>query len=86
VGRNTEMYHLMTLLDEFRLVGATGPSGIGKTTLVRNLSWYLMDRRVFSDGIIFYSCDGANTIHNFMNNFMLAIINAWGGEGEMQYS
>ena len=73
----------MELIRESRLVGCTGPPGIGKTTLVRNLSWYMMDRAIFKDGIVVYSCIGSNSIHSFMTNFVLAIINSWGGEGDI---
>lgn len=42
-----------------------------------------MDRAIFKDGIIVYSCIGSNSISSFMTNFVLAIINSWGGEGDM---
>lgn len=45
IGRQQEMYELMHLLQYNRLVSVLGPPGIGKTSISRNLSNYIRDRK-----------------------------------------
>ena len=53
VGRNKELYELLDILLHNRFVILKGTIGIGKSSLVKELSNKMMDRRIFADGIIY---------------------------------
>lgn len=73
IGRQQEMYDIIHLLDQHRLVSILGPPGIGKTSLARNLANYLKDRRKFSDGIIYVALRGCETAQMFLTRLSLVI-------------
>jgi len=58
VGRQQEMYEIIELLEQNRLVSILGPPGIGKTSISRNLANYIRDRKKFGDGIIYVGLRG----------------------------
>lgn len=73
VGRQQEMYEIINLLEQNRLVSILGPPGIGKTSISRNLANYVKDRRKFSDGIIYVELRGCETAHMFLTRLSILI-------------
>lgn len=73
VGRQQEMYEIINLLDESRLVSILGPPGIGKTSISRNIGNYLKDRKKFADGIIYVGLRGCETAHMFLTRLSVII-------------
>jgi hypothetical protein len=61
VGRNIEMYEVITMLTQQRLVTIRGPPGIGKSSLTRRLAHYLLRRGLFRDGVCFVMLRGCTT-------------------------
>jgi len=58
----------------FRLVNIMGLPGIGKTALAKNAVHYMLDRRLFKLGIIFFSCKGYKNSNVFMKKLVSNII------------
>jgi nucleoside-triphosphatase THEP1 len=73
VGRQQEMYEIINLLEENRLVSILGPPGIGKTSISRNLANYLRDRNKFNDGIIYVGLRGCETSHMFLTRLCVIL-------------
>ena len=74
VGRQREIYDIIDLLDQNRLVSILGPPGIGKTSISRNLANYVKDRRKFNDGIIYIALRGVETVHMFLTRLALLVM------------
>ena len=72
VGRKIEMYNLICLIAENRLVTIKGVAGIGKTSLSKSLAHYYLERRAFTHGIIFVSARGLESVDAVINNLYLA--------------
>jgi len=58
VGRGGELYRVLQLLRNHRLVTVKGSPGIGKSSLGKALGAYLLQRSFFRDGIIWASMLG----------------------------
>jgi len=52
VGREAKMIEVIRQMQTARLVALTGPGGIGKTALVRQVAWWHAERRLFRNGVI----------------------------------
>ena len=50
-----------------RLVTVTGPSGIGKTSVVRHLAIHFQERNVFKDGIVFLALSEKNYTNDLIS-------------------
>ena len=85
VGRQQEMYEIINLLEQNRLVSILGPPGIGKTSISRNLANYVRDRRKFSDGIIYVELRGWETAHMFLTRLSILIRANWSVEEYKKY-
>ena len=85
VGRQQEMYEIINLLEQNRLVSILGPPGIGKTSIYRNLANYVRDRRKFSDGIIYVELRGWETAHMFLTRLSILIRANWSVEEYKKY-
>jgi Cdc6-like AAA superfamily ATPase len=47
-------------------VTIVGPQGIGKTALSKMVAHHLLDRSIFSDGIVFLNLRGIKTSQGFL--------------------
>lgn len=55
-GRQREMYDIILLLKDFRLLILQGISGMGKTSLLKNLCNHIKHRGIFRNGIVYINC------------------------------
>ena len=74
IDRQQEMYEIIELLHDNRVVSISGPPGIGKTSISRSLSNYLRDRRKFKDGIIYVKLRGCESTQMFLSRLSLIIL------------
>ena len=58
VGREADLHNILQLVNQHRFVTLRGPPGMGKTSIVKALSSYVLDRRVFQDGILYCGMRG----------------------------
>ena len=58
VGRQLDMQQILVCILNNRLTTLKGVPGIGKTTISRSIAWFLAERDVFDDGIIYVSMRG----------------------------
>lgn len=71
-GREVDMYRVISTLKERRLVSVVGDAGFGKSAIVAAVCRYVMDRCMFSDGVLFVRLAGLTT----HRQCLLAVINA----------
>ena len=76
--REIEMYEITKLLNISRVVTISGPPGIGKTSISRNLANYYKERRMFKDGIIYIKLRGCTSAQMFLTRLSLWIRSAVG--------
>ena len=74
IDRQREMYEIIKLLHENRVVSILGPPGIGKTSISRSLSNYLRDRKKFKDGIIYVRLRGCESAQMFLSRLSLILL------------
>ena len=53
IGRNKDLQKLFVLVRNSRFSMITGPTGIGKSAITKQLCQYVLDRSLFTDGIIY---------------------------------
>ena len=57
-GRQIEMQEIIASVLQNRLTTIIGMPGIGKTTISKSLGFFLNEREVFRDGIVYFSLLG----------------------------
>jgi len=67
------MYQVLKNIHQNRLVSLLGLPGIGKSSLAKNLIFYLMKRSLFRGGVIFISIKGQNSIDNFLKAILMKV-------------
>jgi len=72
VGRKIELYSLVCLITENRLVTVMGLPGIGKTSVTKALARHLLERSTPSDGIIYVSARGLESTDSVIDEIYLA--------------
>jgi len=60
VGRQEDMFRISRLLLNNRLITVKGIPGIGKTSISKRLGFFLSEREIFKDGVIFIPMRGKN--------------------------
>ena len=73
IDRQQEMQSIINLIHQNRIVTIVGPAGIGKTSIARNLSNYMNNRRKFKDGIIYVRLRGCESAQMFISRLSLWI-------------
>lgn len=74
VGRQKEMFEVVTNIYNHRLVTVIGLPGIGKTALAKNTLHYLFDRRVFQAGIVYIPLKGYMNCEIFMRKLLVNFV------------
>ena len=75
LGREQTLYQVIKLLARNRLIIICGSQGIGKTSVVRQLSNYLIERNTFKDGILYVSLKKCQTIKSVFDVISIQIRN-----------
>lgn len=73
MGRQDEMYDIISHLESHRLITITGVPGIGKTSIAKNIANFLKDRMIFEDGILYLSLRGCESAEMFIARLALLI-------------
>ena len=60
VGRQEDMHRIAKLMVHNRLITLIGLPGIGKTAISKRLGYFLSEREIFKDGVIYISMRGKN--------------------------
>jgi len=76
VGRKCELYNVISLINDSRIVTIKGLPGIGKTSMAKIVSHFFMERKTFSDGIIYISARGVESSDAFITQLHVAIKSA----------
>ena len=58
IGRQIEMQEIISSVLQNRVTTIIGMPGIGKTTISKSLGFFLNEREVFKDGIVYFSLLG----------------------------
>lgn len=74
VGRQREIFEVVSSILANRLVTIIGLPGIGKTSLSKNAVHYLATRRVFKAGIVFMSLKGFINCEIFLKKLLTNLI------------
>ena len=60
-GREVDMYRVITMLLNRRLVSLVGDEGVGKSALAAAVCTYIADRGMFGDGVVFLRAQNITT-------------------------
>jgi AAA+ ATPase superfamily predicted ATPase len=74
IGRQLEVFEVVHCVANHRLVNIIGLPGIGKTALAKNAVNYMNDRRLFKQGVIFFTLKGYKSTGVFMKKLVLNLI------------
>lgn len=72
-GRKRELYEISELLDTFRFVLVKGMMGIGKSSLVKELAVRILNRFIYTDGVIFVNMRGKTMIESFFSLLLVEL-------------
>lgn len=75
LGRSVEMHQLICYLHDYRLVTIKGVPGIGKTSLAKQVGFFLQDRITFRNGIIYQSVRGLNGVDSAISQIHFELFN-----------
>lgn len=68
IPRPKDLYEILKLIDsKKRFITITGMSGIGKSTLVRELVRYIQFRNFFMDGVVYVDVRGCENIDKIID-------------------
>jgi hypothetical protein len=73
LGRNVEMYNVVSKVLRHRLVSICGPSGIGKTAISLAVANYISERRQFREGVVFVPMTDVRSSQAALREIALAI-------------
>ncbi len=66
VGRQEDMHNIAKLLLNNRLITVRGLPGIGKTSISKRLGFFISERELFKDGVIYLSMRGKNQTNSLI--------------------
>eukprot|EP00826_Nyctotherus_ovalis_P058231 TRINITY_DN798_c0_g1_i2.p1 TRINITY_DN798_c0_g1~~TRINITY_DN798_c0_g1_i2.p1 ORF type:complete len:1311 (-),score=269.74 TRINITY_DN798_c0_g1_i2:1305-5237(-) len=72
VGRKTELHNAICLVRCSRIVTIKGLAGIGKSSMAKTLAHFFMERRTFSDGVIFISARGIESTNVLLTQLLIS--------------
>lgn len=71
VGRQQEMNEIIKCIKSNRLTTILGLPGIGKTTISKNIGFFLAERMLFRDGIVYFSLRGKDQANMLIQQMYL---------------
>ena len=74
IGRQKELYEVISNVLSNRLVNIIGLPGIGKTSLCKNAVHYINDRKLFKSGIMYFSLKGYMNCEIFIKKLVLNFV------------
>jgi len=66
VGRASDWIHILKELDEQNFVWIEGPTGIGKSTLAKEVIHLAYERNIFADGVLYIHMDNVTKLILFL--------------------
>jgi len=66
LGRNVEMYHVISKVLRHRLVSICGPTGVGKTAIALAVANYVSERQYFREGVFYKSLQCVSTLQELI--------------------
>eukprot|EP01022_Parablepharisma_sp_SALTPOND_P007336 TRINITY_DN12_c0_g2_i1.p1 TRINITY_DN12_c0_g2~~TRINITY_DN12_c0_g2_i1.p1 ORF type:complete len:1381 (-),score=162.30 TRINITY_DN12_c0_g2_i1:17440-21582(-) len=72
VGRKCELYNIISLIRDSRIVTIKGLPGIGKTSIAKTLAHFFLERGTFRDGIIYISARGVESTDALVTQLYIA--------------
>ncbi len=72
VGRKCELYNIISLIHEARIVTIKGLPGIGKTSVAKTLAHFFLERGVFRDGVVYISARGVESTDALITQLYIA--------------
>ncbi|CDW71451.1 UNKNOWN [Stylonychia lemnae] len=74
IGRQKEMYEIIHNIYNHRLVTMIGLPGIGKTSISKNAVHYIIERKIFKQGVIFMQLKGYLSFELFMKKLVVNFV------------
>jgi hypothetical protein len=74
-GRVADMYRVITIVAQKRLVTVVGEYGVGKSALTSAVCNYIADRGIFEDGVLFLRAAPASSLKVFLSRILHIFIN-----------
>ncbi len=73
LGRSVEMHQLICYLHDHRLVTIKGVPGIGKTSLAKQVGFFLQERYSFKNGIVYQSVRGLKGVDSAISQMYFSL-------------
>lgn len=83
LGRSVEMHQLICYLHDHRLVTIKGVPGIGKTSLAKQVGFFLQERFTFRNGVLYLSVRGLNGVESAISQMYISLFKKASPPGQM---
>lgn len=70
ISRNRDMFEVVKTLNECNMVQVFGMPGLGKSSLIKNVSNFIGERNLYRDGLLYINFQNVKTFHEFLASIM----------------